>query len=984
MNKSLRSTKFILKNFQSPGDIVMLTAAVRDLHESYPNRFVTDVRTPCPQLWESNPYITPLDENAPDVRTIDCHYPLIHQSNEAPYHFIHAFGQYLSEQLKLNIRPTVFRGDIYISDSERSWKPQIHEIVGEDLPFWIIVAGGKYDFTAKWWAPERYQDVVDYFRGKILFVQVGEIPHYHPPLQDVLDLRGKTDLRELVRLVYHSQGVLCPVNLLMHLAAAVELKDARLKNRPCVVIAGGREPAQWEAYPHHQYIHTNGTLPCCQDGGCWKSRVSPIGDGDEKDLPQNLCVDVIGKLPRCMNMISATDVIRRIEMYFQGSAVQYMTPAQAKIAREALDRWNFQCALERNSDAIKAMSVRFDEELAVENAPLISERYINIIPPFPEGFQGRGIVIPAGGLEYFANAWVCIKMLRRSGCQLPIQMWHLGKNELDDQMKSLVAPMEVECIDAYEIRNVHPARILNGWELKPYAILHSPFNEVLLLDADNVPVRDPEFLFETREFLDTGAIFWPDYERLSAERTIWKICGVEYRDEPEFETGQIVVDKERCWKALCLSMWYNEHSDFYYHHILGDKETFHMAFRKLNQPFSMPKTPIYPLKDTMCQHDFNGNRIFQHRNFNKWSMFGENRCIDGFMYENECLQHLNELRSLWDGVGGHRRFRPVSKPQKVCEVANRIISRAFDYHRIGYDRRPMRFMDNGIIGEGAADCEIFWDLKEEDEKVLLEISSDTELTCRLKEDSDGVWRGQWMRYERMPVELSANGGPSHNDRIHPTVGLNIGMSNTMNLPYVKEAFLNEEECDLLIQVIRRYAKGDFPARVATKMRTDVPVRSIFVHGLIHEAELLENIKARCQTEIGASFSLKHPIYPEFMMLQANYPGDGHARHADNRRYDEGAEKWIPNHTPQRVITCGLYLNRCGVDFIGGELIFPSLGKSFPARPGLLIAYPSDERFEHEVPAIQSGERYSILLWFTDDPKMAEPPLVLPANPKQSS
>ena len=47
--------RLILRNFQSPGDIVMLTAAVRDLHLTYPGEFVTDVRTSCPELWESNP-----------------------------------------------------------------------------------------------------------------------------------------------------------------------------------------------------------------------------------------------------------------------------------------------------------------------------------------------------------------------------------------------------------------------------------------------------------------------------------------------------------------------------------------------------------------------------------------------------------------------------------------------------------------------------------------------------------------------------------------------------------------------------------------------------------------------------------------------------------------------------------------------------------------------------------------------------------------
>ena len=48
--------KLILKNLLSPGDIVALTAAVRDLHKCYPDQFITDVRTPCPHLWENNPF----------------------------------------------------------------------------------------------------------------------------------------------------------------------------------------------------------------------------------------------------------------------------------------------------------------------------------------------------------------------------------------------------------------------------------------------------------------------------------------------------------------------------------------------------------------------------------------------------------------------------------------------------------------------------------------------------------------------------------------------------------------------------------------------------------------------------------------------------------------------------------------------------------------------------------------------------------------
>jgi hypothetical protein len=306
----------------------MLTAAVRDLHRACPGRFLTDVRTPCPALWEHNPYLTPIRDDDPEAVRLECRYPLIHQSNQRPYHFIHGFIRDLNEKLGLAIAPTEFRGDIHLSPLEKSWMSQVQEITGEPTPFWIVVAGGKRDFTAKWWAADRYQAVVDHFRGRVPFVQVGEKSHPHPPLRGVIDLRGKTDLRQLVRLVYHAAGVLCPVTLHMHLAAAVETPPGRPRNRACVVVAGGREAPHWEAYPHHQYLHAVGALRCCDGGGCWRSRAVPLGDGDEKDRPPHLCVDVVGGLPHCMDLITVEDVTRAIERYYEGGALAY-APAGA-------------------------------------------------------------------------------------------------------------------------------------------------------------------------------------------------------------------------------------------------------------------------------------------------------------------------------------------------------------------------------------------------------------------------------------------------------------------------------------------------------------------------------------------------------------------------------------------------------------------------------------------------------------------------------
>lgn len=333
--------KLILQNRQSPGDILMLTAAVRDLHRHYPGRFVTDVRTSAAALWENNPHVTPLDEGAGDVETIECHYPLIHQSNQRPVHFLEAFTSFLNDRLGLSIPLTEMRGDIHLSPEERAAPSAIARWCGGEVPYWIIAAGGKWDYTIKWWDIARWQAVVDHFAGRLFFAQVGERGHYHPRLRGALDLRGRTSLRALIRLMHHAQGVVCPITCLMHLAAAVPRADGVAGERPGVVVAGGREPVAWVNYPGQHFLHTIGALPCCAEGGCWRARTAPLGDGDAKDELGALCKRPVRLadgptqrtfdapdldawriarfqpaphlLPECMDRITARQVIEAIE-----------------------------------------------------------------------------------------------------------------------------------------------------------------------------------------------------------------------------------------------------------------------------------------------------------------------------------------------------------------------------------------------------------------------------------------------------------------------------------------------------------------------------------------------------------------------------------------------------------------------------------------------------------------------------------------------
>jgi hypothetical protein len=389
--------------------------------------------------------------------------------------------------------------------------------------------------------------------------------------------------------------------------------------------------------------------------------------------------------------------------------------------------------------------------LDAQNAKATANAFLERVPPYPlEAYHDRGIVICGGGSRYLTCAWVCINMLRKCGCSLPVELWQTTRFEMDKNIREIFEPLGVTCVNAQTVRKTHPVRRLAGWELKPYAILHSKFHEVLLLDADNTPIVDPAFLFETPQYKKTGAIFWPDYGRLDPSREIWKICEVQYRHEPEFESGQIVVDKQRCWRALQLTMHLNEYSDFYYLHIHGDKETFHMSWRMLDQEYAMIPFPICGLPGAMCQHDFQGRRIFQHRNMAKWSLNSPNERIRDFRREEECLELLKDLKEMWDGtLGCDWNFNEVEDRAAKSILAQR----RYSYVRVGHDSRPIEFLPCGKIGEGRAGCEECWYVEQDRDAVALVLIGNGEETCRLKCDTQGCWEGRWLVHERMPIKL---------------------------------------------------------------------------------------------------------------------------------------------------------------------------------------------------------------------------------------
>lgn len=320
--KNNKTKRVIFRNGQSPGDIVALSYGIKALKEQYSKDFIVDVRTPCAEIFEGNPHITTLDEKDPRVRIIDIDYPTIHVSDQKPVKYVNSFLHEMGRRLFIKLDPTEWKGVVYIRDEEKCWYSAIYEKLGKDVPYFIIDAGHKKDFTCKAYDFTRYQEVINRFPN-LTFVQIGlnHPYHVHPKLEgkNLMNLIGQTDLRQIIRLVYNSYAVISPISLPMMLGFAIEPHPRFNKqNRLVITIAGGREGINWHHGPAgHYMLHTSGMLDCCSGGGCWKSRVVPLDDEDEKNT--NLCRYPIelptGQfIPKCMDMISVNSICDIIQM----------------------------------------------------------------------------------------------------------------------------------------------------------------------------------------------------------------------------------------------------------------------------------------------------------------------------------------------------------------------------------------------------------------------------------------------------------------------------------------------------------------------------------------------------------------------------------------------------------------------------------------------------------------------------------------------
>lgn len=208
------------------GDVLMTTPAVRALKKKYPNSHIRYV-TETPDLILNNPYVdevSPVGYNA-DLK-IYFEYPVKKGYPDRPLekHIAEEFAECAGVKLD-----NLF-GDLVLYDHEISFAVNAVKKLKKVVIATIHVTSGWSPY--KQWDISLWQKVVDHFRGRILFLQIGA--KGEPVLKNVLSFVGLLNVRLAASIIYASDFFVGIDSFPNHVAAAFR--------KPAVVLFGSTSP----------------------------------------------------------------------------------------------------------------------------------------------------------------------------------------------------------------------------------------------------------------------------------------------------------------------------------------------------------------------------------------------------------------------------------------------------------------------------------------------------------------------------------------------------------------------------------------------------------------------------------------------------------------------------------------------------------------------------------------------------------------------
>lgn len=184
----------------------------------------------------------------------------------------------------------------------------------------------------------------------------------------------------------------------------------------------------------------------------------------------------------------------------------------------------------------------------------------------PPHYSGNGIVICADADRYGRLCPRLLRRLRELGCRLPAKVCLLPEDAWSVSFEGIL-----NGLGATSFRADPKCKTHRGWALKPLAVAMAPWRRVLLLDADVLPLADPTPLLD-----QGGSAFFGALTPNPAGR--WTAFGLQPQSGPQWDSGVLVVDKQKDWSALTLAVWLNQHADISHKVADGDAFTWEAAW----------------------------------------------------------------------------------------------------------------------------------------------------------------------------------------------------------------------------------------------------------------------------------------------------------------------------------------------------------------------------------------------------------------------
>ncbi|KAL8792866.1 MAG: hypothetical protein Q9195_004508 [Heterodermia aff. obscurata] len=224
-----------------------------------------------------------------------------------------------------------------------------------------------------------------------------------------------------------------------------------------------------------------------------------------------------------------------------------------------------------------------------------------------------GIVMTVGKGNYVLASH-CIQTLRKVvNSTLPIQIFYAGDDDLPELYRQEIKGLHpsIETTDILDHFNETTAVIHgSGYAMKPFAALASRFERVILVDADTIFLRRPDFDFEENNALNkTGLYYFHDRAYAGARTTDWikellrgtppskTLNGSLFWQkelEHQQESGVVFINKAvpAAFMSILFSTYMNTQKvrNFVGGHVSGDKETFWLASELSSAPYAFVPT----------------------------------------------------------------------------------------------------------------------------------------------------------------------------------------------------------------------------------------------------------------------------------------------------------------------------------------------------------------------------------------------------------